>query len=182
MVSWSITDCISGDRCEIGIYTVPEYREKGLAKLTVAATVEQCLASGLVEVGWHCAEDNVGSWKVAEKVGFEQIKDYVQHYCMTDEVDHLAEMGFSAFKAGNYQETVEYYDKVFALSDEAPDYFYHLAAQACAAVGDHTKAVKYFSLAIDKGWEDIEYTQSREEFMSLQDIQEWQQLLIRLQS
>jgi tetratricopeptide (TPR) repeat protein len=119
---------------------------------------------------------------VAEKVGFEQMKDYVQHYCMTDEVDYLAEMGFSAFKTGNYQETVECYDKVFALSDEAPDYFYHLAAQACAAVGDHTKAVKYFSTAIDRGWKDIEYTQSREEFRSLQDVQEWQQLLSRLQS
>jgi GNAT superfamily N-acetyltransferase len=80
IVAWSLADCIAGDHCEIGIHTAPAYRRRGLASLTAAAMVEQCLAHGIVAVGWHCGEENTGSWKTAEKVGFVQTGTYVTHY------------------------------------------------------------------------------------------------------
>ena len=77
VVSWSIADCVSGERCEIGIHTLPEYRRQGLATITAAAAVDFAFSHGFKVVGWHCDDDNVGSWKTAEKVGFFKERDYV---------------------------------------------------------------------------------------------------------
>ena len=76
LVSWSLADCISGNRCEIGIHTLPEYRRQGLATLTAAATVDYALQHGFTQIGWHTSEDNIGSIKIAEKVGFQRSTDY----------------------------------------------------------------------------------------------------------
>jgi len=76
IVSWSLTDCVSGDACEIGIRTVPAQRRRGLATITAAAAVEHALSHGFTAVGWHCPEDNLGSIGTAEKVGFHRERDY----------------------------------------------------------------------------------------------------------
>jgi GNAT superfamily N-acetyltransferase len=76
VVSWSLADCRSGDACEIGIRTVEPYRRRGLATITAAAAVNEALSSGFSRVGWQCSEDNWGSIRTAEKVGFERERDY----------------------------------------------------------------------------------------------------------
>lgn len=83
VASWSLADCRSGDRCEIGIHTAPEYRQRGLATVAAATNVNQALTHGFREVGWHCNVDNVGSWRTAEKVGFELADEYTM-YVMRD--------------------------------------------------------------------------------------------------
>ena len=70
VVSWSLCDCVWEDACEIGIHTHPEWRRQGLAAITAAAATEHALASGCSVVGWHCNEENVGSAKTAERVGY----------------------------------------------------------------------------------------------------------------
>jgi RimJ/RimL family protein N-acetyltransferase len=77
LVSWSLADCISGHRCEIGIQTQPKHRQQGLATLTAAATVDYAFQHGFQHIGWHTSEDNIGSIKVAEKVGFKRKADYI---------------------------------------------------------------------------------------------------------
>ena len=68
---WSMADCATRDgRCEIGIDSLPEYRRRGLAAITTAANVEHALSSGFVSIGWQCVDDNVGSVRTAERVGF----------------------------------------------------------------------------------------------------------------
>ncbi len=84
VVSWSVADCISGTRCEIGIYTIPEYRQRGLAAITVAATVDYCFSQAFTSVGWHCLDINIGSWRTAEKVGFVKECDYQFYLYMLD--------------------------------------------------------------------------------------------------
>jgi RimJ/RimL family protein N-acetyltransferase len=76
IVSWCMADCVSGDRCEIGIHTDGNYRRRGFATLTTAATVDHCLSHGLRQVGWHCARSNVASAATARKVGFKKVLDY----------------------------------------------------------------------------------------------------------
>lgn len=181
MVSWCIADCVSGNQCEVGIHTAEEYRKRGLATLTVAATVDYCLSNGFTSVGWHCSDDNIGSWKTAEKVGFEKTRDYVFHYCMFDEVHHLAEIGLCCFKAKQYKECTQWYEKVFAMGRDYPHYYYHLAALAWAALGNHDTATKYLNIAIDEGWTDIDFTKSCEQFCSLHGTSEWQETIARLQ-
>lgn len=85
VVSWSLTDCVSGGGCEIGIRTAPAHRRRGLATITVAATVEHALSHGFNMVGWHCPEDNLGSIGTAEKVGFRRERDYSAYYAFLDE-------------------------------------------------------------------------------------------------
>lgn len=76
VVSYSLADGRSGDECEIGIHTVEAHRQQGLAAITAAAAVDYALANGYRLVGWHCDDENVGSWRTAERVGFAHATDY----------------------------------------------------------------------------------------------------------
>lgn len=80
IVSWSLVDCTSGQRCEIGIHTHDDFRRRGLAAITAAACVEYALNNGFTQVGWHCNTDNIGSSKTAKKVGFIKDHDYVEYW------------------------------------------------------------------------------------------------------
>lgn len=88
IVSWSLADCICQAGCEIGIQTEPEYRQRGLAAITAGAAVGYALSKGLPLVGWQCSEDNLGSWKTAEKVGFELERRYTLYYTVLRETAH----------------------------------------------------------------------------------------------
>lgn len=57
------------DDVEIGIETVATFRRQGLARLVAAAMIEDLVASHLTPV-WSCREDNVGSLRLAEALGF----------------------------------------------------------------------------------------------------------------
>ena len=85
VVSWSLADCISGSRCEIGIRTVPNYRRRGLATVTAAASVDYALSHGFSMVGWHCDDENLGSIGTAEKVGFTKERNYTMYDLLLDE-------------------------------------------------------------------------------------------------
>lgn len=76
LVSWCLVDCIVDDKIEIGITTDEDFRRKGLGAIVTAATVNCCLSKGIKEIGWHCVDSNVGSYSVAEKVGFKMVKEY----------------------------------------------------------------------------------------------------------
>jgi GNAT superfamily N-acetyltransferase len=85
IISWSVADCIGGNACEIGIRTREDYRRRGLGTLTAAAAVELAL-SKYGSVGWHCDEKNTPSIRVAEKVGFDLERRYIQYYaCLSED-------------------------------------------------------------------------------------------------
>jgi len=75
-VSWSVADCASAEACEIGIRTVPSHRRRGLGAVTASANVALALSLGFEVVGWHCPQENVGSIRTAEKVGFRLERSY----------------------------------------------------------------------------------------------------------
>lgn len=124
-----------------------------------------------------CNADNIGSWKTAEKVGFERNLEYAYYYYMYDPIDHLAELGWYHYRRGEYDKTVQYYGRVFALRDENPDYYYHLTASAWALLGNKERALEYLQAAVEHGWEDIEWTKQQEEFQMLHKTPEWHALL-----
>ncbi|MCW3982115.1 MAG: GNAT family N-acetyltransferase [Candidatus Bathyarchaeota archaeon] len=189
VVSWSIADCVSGNACEIGIHTRQDYRRRGLATLTAAAAIDYCLSHGFTSVGWHCDEHNLGSRGVAEKVGFELERRYVQCYVCFNEAHHLAETGLAHFRAKRYREAVECYEGVFATKRrDMPDWmpaelhlYYHLVARAKAAIGENDAAIKYLEKAIDNGRIHIDFTENYEEFNSLRETQEWKELMTKLE-
>jgi RimJ/RimL family protein N-acetyltransferase len=180
VVAWCTPDCVAGDRIDVGIITHPAHRRRGLASVAVAATVEDCFKHGFNAVGWHCNARNRGSWKTAEKVGFERICDYAYYYYIYDPVDHLAELGWYYYLRGEYDRTVQYYKQVFSLRDENPDYYFHLAASAWALLDNAKMALKYLNAAAEAGWSNIEWTEQQEEFQFLHNMPEWGAVLAKM--
>ena len=180
VVCWCVPDCVAGDRIDVGILTHPDHRRLGLATAVVAAAVEYCLSHGFRTVGWHCNTENRASWKTAEKVGFKRQREYFYYYYMCNPIDHLAELGWYHYRAGDYRKTVNYYDQVFSQRIDNPDYYYHLAASAWALLGDKEKALIHLQAAVEHGWDDYSFTSEQDEFQQLHDDPRWGLLLMSM--
>ncbi len=63
---------LSGDQLELGIETMPEFRGKGFAELVCAALIDWCGDHGY-EPLWSCRFENVASYALAQKLGFEPV-------------------------------------------------------------------------------------------------------------
>lgn len=185
IVSWSLADgrddTPDGARCEIGIHTLRDYRRRGLAAITAAAAVEHALTQGFAEVGWHCSEDNPGSFHTAERVGFRLERRYTNYFVYAREALRLREMAWQAYVAGRYAETVRLNEQVFALDTDTPDYCYHLSAVAAAALNDTDAALRYLNAAVDRGWADADLSRSCEAFGSLHGAPGWAAVLARME-
>ncbi len=64
--------CILDDFLELGIETVPKFRGKGLARYTCAKLIDYCLENDYEPI-WACRLENIGSYKLAQKLGFEDV-------------------------------------------------------------------------------------------------------------
>ena len=113
-------------------------------------------------------------------MGFERNREYAYYYYMCDPIDHLAERGWYYYLRGEYARTVQYYEQVFALRAENPDYYYHLTASAWALLGNGEKALQYLAAAADHGWTNAEWTEDQEEFSILHGTPEWDAALARM--
>ncbi len=117
IVSWCISDCVSGDRCEIGIHTAEPYRRRGLATCAAAATVEHCLQNGLTHIGWHCDKVNVASAATARAAGFEKERDYPAVQAWLNEVDSLLANGHISQLEGRWAEAADCFERALAQLD-----------------------------------------------------------------
>ena len=61
---------IFGKQLEIGIETEEAFRGKGYAQHSCSALIDYCLENGFEPV-WACRLENTGSFKLAQKLGFE---------------------------------------------------------------------------------------------------------------
>ena len=192
VVSWSLADCVVGNACEIGIHTSENYRRQGLATLTAAAAIEYSLSSGFKYVGWHCDENNLGSIGVAEKVGFELERKYIQYYACANAAHHLEESAQAHFRAKRYKKAIESYEKFFATpQEELPRWFreilpqelgthYFRVAFAKAAIGEDKGALKYLEKAVDNGWLYIDFLTSCKEFKCMHGSSAWNNVLEKI--
>jgi GNAT superfamily N-acetyltransferase len=69
IVCWCTAEYLSATRCGIGIATVPAFERHGIATATAGQFVREALQRGLTPY-WECRADNIGSIRVAEKLGF----------------------------------------------------------------------------------------------------------------
>ena len=70
LVSTAYSSFIHGDKLEIGIETVEEFRGKGFAQLTCSALIDYCIENHNEPI-WACRLENIGSYQLAQKLGFE---------------------------------------------------------------------------------------------------------------
>jgi hypothetical protein len=69
VVSWCSTDYVSSNVCDLYVETFDSHTHRGFGTVVALACVKECLNQHY-EVNWHCWHDNVGSIRIAEKIGF----------------------------------------------------------------------------------------------------------------
>lgn len=74
-VSICYTACVSNNTVEIDIMTLPAFQQMGLGKHVVSEFVRHCTKNDFV-ANWDCFEDNFGSLRTAESIGFKRTFEY----------------------------------------------------------------------------------------------------------
>ncbi|MBN2218927.1 MAG: GNAT family N-acetyltransferase [Kosmotogaceae bacterium] len=75
IISWCLGVYRFGDRIEVGLETVKEFRNQGLGLAVSKTCVDEFLSSGLV-VDWHCDSENYPSLSIAINLGLKEKMDY----------------------------------------------------------------------------------------------------------
>jgi RimJ/RimL family protein N-acetyltransferase len=181
IVSECLADCVSARRCEIGISTDERYRRRGFAALTVAATVDHCVAQGFTHIGWHCASSNLGSIRTAETVGFELRASYPIYWLCLDPMRNLLANGaYNVFRE-RWHHAISFFEEAFDLRGLPTAYEYD-AAVARAMVGDTERALDHLWRAAQGGWTDPARLMADPRLDALRAMPGWQDLLAHLSS
>jgi GNAT superfamily N-acetyltransferase len=179
IVAQAMIDCVVGDVGEIGLFTHPAHRRRGLATATSAATITYGLSHGLSTVVWDCHAYNAGSVRTAEKLGLERERDHLMYCFHFNEDNHGSMMAWHEADAGHYPRVLDICERLFSGQADPPQLAYVAAARACAVLGEPGRAIVHLNRAIDSGWDyapDLESV----EFDALRGTPEWQALVQRL--
>lgn len=76
IVSWSMSEYNTSNRCELGIATIERYQRKGLATQVARAVIGHAVRQGVYDIGWHCWKNNEPSVRTALSIGFKHRLDY----------------------------------------------------------------------------------------------------------
>jgi ribosomal protein S18 acetylase RimI-like enzyme len=68
-ISRCLPDVVAGERTEIGVWTHPAFRRRGLASAAARLTLAAARRQGISTAGWHCHASNRGSIALAKKLG-----------------------------------------------------------------------------------------------------------------
>ena len=171
IASWSLMDGAVGDRCEIGIMTDPKFRRRGLARLAVSALLEDCLARGYRQIGWHCLRSNAGSIATACRVGFVKERDYVafSHWLPAENPGDMP--------AEEYVDWAEHNER----AGQSEVWWYFQAAQAWAVAGTPQRALENLRRVIEGGWKARpEWVHHNWRLDSIRAMPEFQELIVDL--
>lgn len=80
VVSTCFAAFIVNKKFELGIETNESFRKKGFAYYPSIALIEYCLSNGYEPI-WACRKDNIGSFKLAQKLGFQPQSSH-PYYCI----------------------------------------------------------------------------------------------------
>jgi GNAT superfamily N-acetyltransferase len=70
LASTAYSAFIQDDKLEIGIETIEKFRGKGYAQYTCSRLIDYCIENKYEPI-WSCKLENVNSYKLAQKLGFE---------------------------------------------------------------------------------------------------------------
>jgi RimJ/RimL family protein N-acetyltransferase len=90
IAGWATVDFIAARAGDLGFFTQPDYRRRGLGTVAASAALEHGFATGLQQVNWTCDADNPGSIRTAERLGLERLEDYHMALLIMDEERHMA--------------------------------------------------------------------------------------------
>jgi len=82
VASTAFSSYIHENQLELGIETIEACRGKGFAIYTCSSLIDYCLDNDYEPV-WSCRLENIGSYKLAQKLGFEPTA-YIPYYRLSD--------------------------------------------------------------------------------------------------
>jgi GNAT superfamily N-acetyltransferase len=171
LASWCLSEYNVGDRCEVGVATVDEHQQRGLATAATLALVEQALSTGCHRIGWHCWSRNTPSVALALRAGFEKVRDYSVYLCVSDLRVQFALKGDDYRSGGDYQGALAWYQKSIDL--EGPPPWVYIRAACCQAqLGDEGNAFGNLRRAIEAGFDDVEELAEMPELEALRGSEE----------
>jgi len=195
IVSWCLTDCVSGYRCEVGVETDEDYRRQGFATITVSAAVEYLFNQGFTHIGWHTGVANIGSIRTAEKVGFVRVLEDTYHFCWFYPVDNFIEHGYVCWQENNFKESAYWFEKTISVIESGKDFdsfqlpkyhtagsLYFAAACAWARVGEKDESFRNVYKFVEASTKEQarEQLEMSESLKVYRGTEEWKTLLKRL--
>lgn len=170
IVSHSLTDSVSGRRCEVGVGTAPEFRRQGLGRVAASATVAECVRRGLHAVEWHSHASNKGSLAIGAAIGMVELDRHMAHSCS------LPAENPGDLDAGYCLELAHHFEK----ASEGINWCRFHAAGAWALAGERERALENAGLLIEGGWEgDAEWLEDFWALRALGDDPAFRALLSR---
>ncbi len=164
IVSWCIADCKVDDRIEIGVTSDEEFRKKGLGSIVVAAAVSSFLKDGVKDIGWHCVDTNVGSYTLAEKVGFRKVKEYYS-FTPYPPIENKTDLN-----SEQWADWARHYEKANKLQPK----FHWTAAQCWAKANRVEETIQSLKNLLDSGWEcNTQKLQQYETFLRFKENTQW---------
>ncbi|MBI9099566.1 MAG: GNAT family N-acetyltransferase, partial [Spirochaetaceae bacterium] len=172
IASCSAFDCIVDNKIEIGIQTTKGFRKQGYGKSVVSALIKSSFSNGIEEIGWHCANSNIGSIKIAESLGFKLIKKY-ESYTPFPPIENISDL-----TTDEWREYAQFYmDKAKENSD-----LYWFTMICWANSGDLKQVNTCIqNMLRNKQYWFISKLDEREEFQIFNDDIEWKQIKDELQ-
>jgi RimJ/RimL family protein N-acetyltransferase len=182
IAGWATIDFIANGDGDLGFFTQPNYRRRGLGTIAAAAALEHGFTNGLSQIHWTCDSENQGSIHTAEKLGLERLEGYQMALLVFDETEHLGNLAYFALQAKDFALSASAFEKAIELNPESPHFIYYEAAQAMAMTGNESKALVFLSQAVKRGWKDVEHAQQCEAFTGLKKAPEWSALIKRMKN
>ena len=69
LAATAFSSFVHDDQLELGIETLPAFRGKGYASTVCAALLDYCIENEFEPI-WSCRLENIGSYQLAQKIGF----------------------------------------------------------------------------------------------------------------
>jgi RimJ/RimL family protein N-acetyltransferase len=173
LASWCLSEYNVPGRCEVGVATVDEHQQRGLATAATLALVEHALSHGIHKIGWHCWSHNTASVALALKAGFEKVRDYSVYLSVFDLGVQYALKGDDFRSAGNHREALAWYQK--AINEKDPPPWVYIRAACCQAqLGDKEAAFDSLRHAMEAGFDGMDEIGEMPELASLRTERQWE--------
>ncbi|NRP21009.1 hypothetical protein LPJGGPFB_04268 [Ensifer adhaerens] len=170
IVSHCATDSVSGDRCELGVGTEPDFRRLGLGGIAAAATISECVKRGIHGIEWHTHASNKGSIAIARNAGLVETD---RHFAYSG---NLPAENIGDLDAATCKDWALHLEKA---SLEIGWCRFH-AAGAWALIGERDRALANIGKLVEGGWEgEAEWLEGYWALASLIDDPQFQSLVAR---
>lgn len=179
LAGWCLSEYNYEDQCEVGIATLPPYQRLGLARTMTHHFSNLAFTMGVTKILWHCLETNEPSWRTALSAGFSPVDRHKVLMFYWDPALNLAVHGNINFREQNYQAALMWYEMSL---DEVNSRTWMAFNAACAAahLNQPETAFQYLNIAIDKGFDDLDYLVSSQHLDSLKKHPQWGEVITRI--